>query len=208
MGAITLNEEKRRELGNIIKKKGIVIKDKPIELSSGEKTFYYYNIKNVALDPVGSNLIGDLGSEIVSSKWRARSIGGLELGAIPIAVSICIKSKCAVQAFFVRKEVKDHGLQQEIEGNIELPVVIVDDVTTKGRSVMQAIEKVMKHNFEIAGVITIVDREAGASDLFKDNKIEFFPIFEHKYFEDYVRTMMKAKSTDTKEVKTEAYPPV
>ena len=50
---------KRRELGNIIKKKGFVIKDKPIELSSGEKTYYYYNIKNVALDPVGSNLIGD-----------------------------------------------------------------------------------------------------------------------------------------------------
>jgi len=132
----------------------------------------------------------------------------LELGAIPIAVSICIKSKSAVQAFFVRKEVKVHGLQQEIEGNIELPVVIVDDVTTKGRSVMQAIEKGMKHNFEIAGVITIVDREAGASDLFKDNKIEFFPIFEHKYFEDYVRTMIKAKSTYTKEVKTESYPPI
>ena len=200
MGAITLNEEKRRELGNIIKKKGIVIKDKPIELSSGEKTFYYYNIKNVALDPVGSSLIGDLGSEIVSSKWNARSIGGLEIGAIPIAVSICIKSKSAVQAFFVRKEVKDHGLQQEIEGNIELPVVIVDDVTTKGRSVMQAIEKIMKHNFEIAGVITVVDREAGASDLFKDNRIEFFPIFEHKYFKDYISTMINAK-----EDKTESY---
>ena len=200
MGAITLNEEKRRELGNIIKKKGIVIKDKPIELSSGEKTFYYYNIKNVALDPVGSSLIGDLGSEIVSSKWNARSIGGLEIGAIPIAVSICIKSKSAVQAFFVRKEIKVHGLQQEIEGNIELPVVIVDDVTTKGRSVMQAIEKIMKHNFEIAGVITVVDREAGASDLFKDNRIEFFPIFEHKYFKDYISTMINAK-----EDKTESY---
>lgn len=195
-----MNEEKRRELGNIIKKKGIVIKDKPIELSSGEKTFYYYNIKNVALDPVGSSLIGDLGSEIVSSKWNARSIGGLEIGAIPIAVSICIKSKSAVQAFFVRKEIKIHGLQQEIEGNIELPVVIVDDVTTKGRSVMQAIEKVMKHNFEIAGVITVVDREAGASDLFKDNRIEFFPIFEHKYFKDYISTMINAK-----EDKTESY---
>ena len=200
MGAITLNEEKRRELGNIIKKKGIVIKDKPIELSSGEKTFYYYNIKNVALDPVGSSLIGDLGSEIVSSKWNARSIGGLEIGAIPIAVSICIKSKSAVQAFFVRKEIKVHGLQQEIEGNIELPVVIVDDVTTKGRSVMQAIEKIMKHNFEIAGVITVVDREAGASDLFKDNRIEFFPIFEHKYFKDYISTMINAKDD-----KTESY---
>lgn len=195
-----MNEDKRRELGNIIKKKGIVIKDKPIELSSGEKTFYYYNIKNVALDPVGSSLIGDLGSEIVSSKWNARSIGGLEIGAIPIAVSICIKSKSAVQAFFVRKEIKIHGLQQEIEGNIELPVAIVDDVTTKGRSVMQAIEKVMKHNFEIAGVITVVDREAGASDLFKDNRIEFFPIFEHKYFKDYISTMINAK-----EDKTESY---
>jgi orotate phosphoribosyltransferase len=200
-----LNEEKRRELGNIIKKKGIVIKDKPIQLSSGEKTFYYYNIKNVALDQVGSNLIGDLGSEIISSKWRARSIGGLELGAIPIAVSICIKSKSAVQAFFIRKEVKDHGLQQEIEGNIELPIVIVDDVTTKGRSVMQAIEKLMKHNFEIAGVITIVDREEGASDLFKDNKIEFFPIFEHKYFEDYVNMNTIKNEKQTKEIKTEAY---
>ncbi|HZA06842.1 MAG TPA: orotate phosphoribosyltransferase [Nitrososphaeraceae archaeon] len=195
-----MNEEKRRELGNIIKKKGIVIKDKPIELSSGEKTFYYYNIKNVALDPVGSSLIGDLGSEIVSSKWNARSIGGLEIGAIPIAVSICMKSKSAVQAFFVRKEIKVHGLQQEIEGNIELPVVIVDDVTTKGRSVMQAIEKIMKHNFEIAGVITVVDREAGASDLFKDNRIEFFPIFEHKYFKDYISTMINAKDD-----KTESY---
>jgi orotate phosphoribosyltransferase len=203
VGAITLNEEKRRELGNIIKKKGIVIKDKPIELSSGEKTFYYYNIKNVALDPVGSSLIGDLGSEIVSSKWNARSIGGLEIGAIPIAVSICIKSKSAVQAFFVRKEIKIHGLQQEIEGNIELPVVIVDDVTTKGRSVMQAIEKVMKHNFEIAGVITVVDREAGASDLFKDKRIEFFPIFEHKYFKDYISTMINAKDD-----KTESYYPI
>ena len=73
---------------------------------------------------------------------------------------------------------------------------------------MQAIEKVMKHNFEIAGIITIADRESGATDLFKNNKIEFFQIFEHKYFEDYVRTMIKLKSNDTKEVKTEAYPPV
>jgi orotate phosphoribosyltransferase len=208
MGAITLNKEKRRELANIIKEKGIVVKDKPIELSSGEKTFYYYNIKNVALDPVGSSLIGDLGSEIVSSKWRAKSVGGLEIGAIPIAVSICIKSKNAIQAFFVRKEVKGHGLQQEIEGNIELPVVIVDDVTTKGRSVMQAIEKVREHNFEIAGVITIIDRESGASDLFKDNKIEFFPIFEHTYFKDYVNTMIKVKSSATKEIETGAYQPV
>lgn len=209
MGAITLNEEKRRKLGDVIKKKGIVVEDNPIELSSGDKTFYYYNIKNVALDPVGSNLIGDLGFEIVSSKWGAKSVGGLEIGAIPIAVSICIKSENAIQAFFVRKNVKAHGLQKEIEGDTKLPMVIVDDVTTKGQSVMQAIEKVRKHDLEIAGVITVVDRQSGASDLFKDNKIDFFPIFGHTYFEDYVNAMIKAKKTSaTKEIKTEVYQPV
>lgn len=209
MGAITLNEEKRRKLGDVIKKKGIVVEDNPIELSSGEKTFYYYNIKNVALDPTGSSLIGDLGCEIVSSKWGAKSVGGLEIGAIPIAVSICMKSENAIQAFFVRKNVKAHGLQKEIEGDTKLPMVIVDDVTTKGQSVMQAIEKVRKHDLEIAGVITVVDRQSGASDLFKDNKIDFFPIFGHTYFEDYVNAMIKAKKTSaTKEIKTEVYQPV
>lgn len=196
-----MDEQKRRQLGEIIKEKGIIISDKPIKLSGGGETNYYYNLKPVILDPEGLDLIGDLGLEIIL-QFNAKCVGGIESGSIPIASAIAMKSRNTnnpIPAFFVRKQPKPHGLEQEIEGNlVGSPIVIVDDVTTQGKSVLQVVNRVANRG-EVVAVVTIVDREAGAEQLFANQRIKLFSIFKHNYFKDYIDARMK------KELKTEAY---
>src|SRR5918999_150271 len=99
----------------LIKQKGIVIED--VTLSSGEKSEYYYDLKKVVGDPKGINLLTDLLlEEIIIPKFGdARSIGGLEAGAIAIAAAVILKHpsryKNGMRMFYVRKNLKPHGLE-------------------------------------------------------------------------------------------------
>ncbi len=191
LGAITLNEYKRRVLGELIKKDGIQFSlMKPIKLSGGGESYYYYDIKRVVSNPHGLDLIGDIGLELVS-QCGARSVGGIESGSIPIAYAISLKSNGSsnpISAFYVRKQAKVHGLQKEIEGNLESPVVIVDDVITRGKSVLEAVNKVINEGYKVIGVVTIVDREEGAIEEFTKADIELFSIFTHRDFKEYIES--------------------
>lgn len=118
-------------------------------------------------------------------------IGGMELGAVPLISPIVMKAyegrSWKLPGFFVRKERKAHGTMRLVEGVEpgELkgePVVILDDVTTSGKSVMHAVNAVQEEGGRVALVLSIVDREAGAAELFKSVGIEFDALFSASAF--------------------------
>jgi orotate phosphoribosyltransferase len=188
----------KHELKQLIKRKGIVVLESEITLSSGEKTNYYYDIKKVSADPKGANLLGYLLVKEVE-KYHAKSVGGLESGAIQISSSVVYKSsgkkRKGIYGFFVRKQAKTHGLQKRIEGYLIKPVVVVEDVITKGKSVMQAIEAIREERVSIAGVVCVVDRE-DTENLLKENNIKYSSLFKHSEFKSFIETEIKKKKTE------------
>lgn len=115
----------------------------------------------------GQGLIGRLGlAAILAAGWQPRAIGGLTMGADPVAYAIAAASwggQLVIDAFSVRKEAKDHGTAQLIEGNFTPgdEVVVVEDVITSGGSAQKAIAAVRAAGGRVAGVLAVVDREQG-----------------------------------------------
>ena len=118
------------------------------------------------MSPDGMVLIGLLGLErIRTAGWQPDSIGGLTLGADPVAYAISHASASApkpLRAFTIRKEVKAHGTGKQIEGPFRSGdrVVIIEDVITTGKSALQAIDAVVAVGGQISGVLAVVDRES------------------------------------------------
>ena len=106
--------------------------------------------------------------DLLADERDVDAIGGLELGAVPIIAAVCARSWRArpVNGFVVRKEIKDHGTERKIDGNFKPDgaVVLFDDVTTKGGSVMQAVRAVRERGARVAKIITLVDRLEGAEE--------------------------------------------
>ncbi len=131
------------------------------KLSSGGTSDYYIDCRVTTLDSQGARLVGEAFlHEIRQRGWKPQAIGGMTMGADPIAVSVAIASG-DIHAFLVRKAEKQHGTGQRIEGFREkgARVVIVDDVCTTGASTIQAIEAARDAGFEIVGVMCLVERE-------------------------------------------------
>ena len=195
----------KKILENLIKQKAILISDydKPFKLSGGEFSNYYYNSKNCILDPEGLDIISDLLLKEVR-KFKVKSVGGLETGSIPLVTAICLKSSLTesdpLSAFFVRKEPKKHGPQSDgplafFEGNPLSPIVIVDDVITTGKSVInKTLDRIKELGMEVSGIICIIDREQGAEELFKENNVEFHALFRHSVdFKKYIDNKIDEK---------------
>ena len=156
-----------------------------ILLASGRESDYYIDMRPTTVHPAGATCVGELIVDALEGT-NAEFVGGLEAGAIPIATSVAIASHRrggTLQAFFVRKRVKDHGAKKMIEG---LPkgeslkgknVVVVEDVTTTGGSSMQAIEALREEGANIVLVLTIVDRLEGAKETFEAEKLTFRALY-------------------------------
>jgi orotate phosphoribosyltransferase len=138
-------------------------------LSSGVSSTIYVDARMTSMSPEGLALIGRLGlTEIRRTGWRVDAIGGMTLGADPIAYAISYTSYLTpplLRAFTVRKEAKNHGATKLIEGPVSANdhVVIIEDVITTGLSALHAIEAVQKAGAVISGVLTVVDRENGGT---------------------------------------------
>ena len=138
-------------------------------------------------------------------KFGAKSVGGLADGSIPISTALIMKDSNfgeysnGLRQFFVRKERKKHGLQKRIEGEVIDPIVIVDDVLTSGRSIMEAINAVMHEGHDIKGVVCIIDREEKSTpNVLKENKIKYTSLFTHSDFKHFIENRLKEKQLTPK----------
>ena len=156
-----------------------------ILLASGRESDYYIDMRPTTVHPAGATCVGELIVDALEGLC-VDFVGGLEMGAVPIATAAAIASHRrggSIGAFFVRKKPKDHGARKLVEG---LPkgetlrgknVVVVEDVTTTGGSSMQAIEALREEGANILCVLTIVDRLEGASENFAKEGLELRALY-------------------------------
>jgi orotate phosphoribosyltransferase len=141
-------------------------------LASGKRSSLYIDARLTTMSPDGLALIGPLAlGAIRDAGWAADAVGGLTLGADPIAYAIAFASALdgggpLVRAFTVRKEAKTHGTGQLIEGPFASGdrVVVVEDVITTGGSALRAVQAVRAAGGTISGVLALVDREEGGRE--------------------------------------------
>jgi len=139
-------------------------------LASGRQSSLYIDARLTTMSPDGLTLIGRLGlAAIRDAGWRADAIGGLTLGADPIAYAISYASAATAEplrAFTVRKEAKTHGTGRLIEGPFARGdrVVVIEDVITTGGSALKAIEAVRAAGGRVIGVLALVDRQEGGRE--------------------------------------------
>lgn len=148
--------------------------EREVVLSSGLKSNFYIDCKQVSLDAEGAALIGELFHQVIDEiAPRAVAVGGLTLGADPLATATSIASfqlagtKGARAAFLVRKEPKGHGTNQWVEST-KLPegaeVVILEDVITTGASTLRAIERARLAGLKVSHALGLVDRLEGGRE--------------------------------------------
>lgn len=174
-----MDEKKvREELLRLVKEKAV--RKGAHTLSSGRKSDYYIDGKQVTLDPEGLLWIGKTILSMLQG-IQADAVGGPTLGADPISAAVALLSSQTgkpLKAFIVRKEEKKHGTQKRIEGPALEPgsrVVVVEDVVTSGQSVLAAIREIERAKCRVVKVICLVDREEGARETLSD--YAFTPIF-------------------------------
>lgn len=139
-----------------------------VTLSSGKQADYYVDLRRVTLDGAAAPIVGRVMRELVAD-WEFEAVGGLTLGADPVATSMLHAAASAgerLDAFVVRKDAKAHGLQRRIEGTevAGRRVLVVEDTSTTGGSAMQAVEAVQQAGGIVVGVATIVDRDTGVRE--------------------------------------------
>jgi orotate phosphoribosyltransferase len=136
-----------------------------VTLSSGAIARYLIDAKRAILLPAGFTALGELVAA-AAAEWEATAVGGMTMGADPIACA-ALAGGADVKAFFVRKEVKAHGLARRIEGPLlsgDDRCLLVEDVVTTGGSTIRALEAIREEGFVVCGVLAICDRLAGGAD--------------------------------------------
>jgi orotate phosphoribosyltransferase len=142
-----------------------------VTLASGRESDFYFDGKQTTLHPEGGYLTGRLFFEAIKDVEGIEGVGGLTLGADPIATSTSVVSFLEgrpIPAFIIRKEPKGHGTGAWLEGRKNLrpgaKVVIVEDVVTTGGSSLKAVRRAEEEGLEVLGVVTLVDREEGGRE--------------------------------------------
>ncbi len=136
-----------------------------VTLSSGAEADYYVDLRRATLHHAAAPLIGRL-VRALTADWSYDAVGGLTLGADPVAAAVLHAPGRPVDAFIVRKAGKQHGLQRRIEGPdvTGRAVLAVEDTSTTGGSVLTAVEALRESGARVVGVATVVDRETGARE--------------------------------------------
>jgi orotate phosphoribosyltransferase len=152
----------RDELLQLIKELAVV--HGRVVLSSGREADWYIDLRRITLHRTAAPLVGRVLGELVAD-WQYDAVGGLTLGADPVATAMLHASGGAVDAFVVRKEGKAHGLQRRIEGPdvAGRRVLAVEDTSTTGSSVLTAVDALREAGATVVGVAVIVDRGARAA---------------------------------------------
>jgi orotate phosphoribosyltransferase len=177
----------KQELRELLTKKSVFQGN--FTLASGAQSDLYIDARLTTLDPRGAHLVGQIGWKLVKENAAKLgksidAIGGLTMGADPVALSIGIAAlvdepHTTLQVFTVRKSAKVHGRQKLIEGNFAKgdSVVVVDDVITTGGSTQQAIDTIEAAGGRIAFVLVLVDRREGGREKIEKRGYTVVPIF-------------------------------
>lgn len=162
MAATTNYHERLREL---LRARSITRGD--FVLTSGRRSTYYIDARRTTMSGEGLLVVGELGfTHLAARGWAPHAIGGLTLGADPVAYAIAAAARTrgvTLDAFTVRAQTKAHGTGRRIEGCFEsgASVVVVEDVITTGRSAQEAIGALTAAGARVLGVLAVVDREEG-----------------------------------------------
>lgn len=145
-----------------------------VTLSSGKEADYYVDLRRATLHHEAAPLIGKLLREMTAD-LEFDAVGGLTLGADPVATAVMHADGRPIDAFVVRKEAKKHGMQRRIEGPsiVGKKVLVVEDTTTTGNSPLTAVEAVRAEGAEVVAVATVVDRATGAADVLHEAGLEY-----------------------------------
>lgn len=189
--------DNRQRLRAIIRERSL-LSGGNFTLASGRASSTFFDMKPSMLDPEGANLIAGAVLDVIAggktpekTPWPADAVGGLVMGAVPIVAVVAAKSWTdprfagkPLAGFFVRKEAKDHGTGKKIDGNLApaARAVILEDVTTTGGSALQAADAVRAAGCSVVGVITIVDRQEGANESFRQAGLPFAAVFGREDF--------------------------
>ncbi|MBO4317858.1 MAG: orotate phosphoribosyltransferase [Mailhella sp.] len=153
-------------------------------LASGRHSPYYFDGRQTALHPEGAWLIGKLFNELLRDIPGLAGVGGMTLGADPLVSAtsvISYEEGRNLAALIVRKNAKDHGTGQYLEGLANFApgqkVAMLEDVVTTGGSLLKACERVREAGFEIAAVCCVLDREEGGREAIREAGYELRPLF-------------------------------
>jgi orotate phosphoribosyltransferase len=184
------------------------IRPGPITLSNGSVSSYYFDCKRLTLNQAAAVAVGDAMCDVMEQLAVPPSaIGGLSLGADPIVGAVMLRAFSRgrqLEGFYVRKTPKLHGTKNHIENEpaAGTPVVIVDDVITTGKSVIDAIDRTEEQiGAQIVGVITIVDRLEGGTEKIRKRVpyAEYYPLFTLTDFPE-IEEIKRACSTTSDEL--------
>lgn len=153
-------------------------------LSSGQRSSYYINGKQVTLHPQGALALARLLLPLLPEDTQA--VAGLTLGADPIVSAVSVVSvyeNRAIPALIIRKEAKGHGTMAYIEGPSLPPgakVVVLEDVVTTGQSALKAVERLQAAGYTVDRVISLIDRLQGGGELYQSAGLQFVALFTIK----------------------------
>jgi orotate phosphoribosyltransferase len=159
----------------------LAYKEGDFTLSSGQKSTYYINGKQVTLHPQGALATGRVLFDLLPPQTAA--VAGLTLGADPIVAAVSVVSVYEhrpLPALIIRKEAKGHGTQAYIEGPTLAEganVVVLEDVVTTGQSAMKAVERLRGAGYTVDRVITLVDRLQGGAEFYAAQGLNFDAVF-------------------------------
>ena len=150
-------------------------------LSSGKKSDYYINMKKSITDPEILSTISKLITELIGEE-DIDKVAGPALGAVPIATAVSLESKLPL--LMIRKEKKGYGTSKLIEGELNEGdnVIVVEDVSTTGGSLLKAIKAIQNNGGNVKRAFVVVDRQEGAIEAFKEEGIVLEPLISVNEF--------------------------
>ncbi len=166
----------RTELATLIREKAIFFGD--FTLTSGAHASYYIDLRKVSLDHRVAPLIGDVMVELIADIPDIAAVGGLTMGADPIATAVLHRGVIlgkTYDAFVVRKEAKDHGRGKQVEGpDVNgKRVIVLEDTSTTGGSPLKAAEALEREGAIVVAVAVVVDRDTGAREIIEGAGYEY-----------------------------------
>lgn len=179
ISASTMKSEERRELLAMLARESYF--ERQLTLSSGRASNYYVDCKRTLYLPRGAYLAGELVLELATAAG-VKQIGGMAAGALPVTDAVMAaahRNTVDLRGFFVRKETKQHGLQQIVEGAFKpgLKTAVIDDTITTGGSSLQAVAAMREAGANVIAAIALVERGEGAVEAFARAGLKYSWVF-------------------------------